>query len=138
MGLDPDPELEPSISPHSARQLLEGMRAEWLRPVVDRLGEAERTIGHLEAERAALAAQVERLTAQATEPRDPPPAPSGLAWIRVTPVPVTVMLGLGCTVISLLGLAGSVDDWGIADTLMAPVLLAALGGFGWYLLAHVQ
>ncbi len=138
MSLNPDPEQAPSNSPLSERQVLEAMRAEWLRPVVDRLGEAERTIGHLQAERAALADQVKRLTAQATEPRDPPRAPSGPAWIRVIPVPVTVLLGLGCIVFSLLGLMGMVEDWGVANALIGPVLLAALGGFGWYLLAHVE
>ena len=140
MSLDPDPELEPSISPLSARQLLEGMRAEWLRPVVDRLGEAERTIGHLEAERAALAAQVERLTAQATEPRDQPPTPSGPAWIRIIPVPVTVMLGLGCMAFALLGSLGVVldlDENSLASTLGGIAFFAVLGSFGCYLLSSV-
>lgn len=53
-----DPERTPSLSPISARQQLEAIRDEWLRPLVDRIGELEREVGRLQAERDAFAAQV--------------------------------------------------------------------------------
>ncbi|MDP9472153.1 MAG: helix-turn-helix domain-containing protein, partial [Chloroflexota bacterium] len=51
-----------SVSP-AARAQLEAVRDEWLQPLVDQLRSAERTIGRLEAERDALAVEVERLKA---------------------------------------------------------------------------
>jgi len=53
-----DPERTPSLPPISARQQLEAIRDEWLRPLVDRIGELEREVGRLQAERDAFAAQV--------------------------------------------------------------------------------
>ncbi len=51
-----------AVSP-AARAQLEAVRDEWLQPLVDQLRSAERTIGRLEAERDALAVEVERLKA---------------------------------------------------------------------------
>src|SRR3954470_19061750 len=43
-------QLPVSVSP-AARSQLEAIRDEWLQPLVDQLGQAQRTIGRLEAER---------------------------------------------------------------------------------------
>ncbi len=53
-----DPERTPAGSPISSRQQLEAIRDEWLRPLIDRIGELEREAGRLQAERDTLAAQV--------------------------------------------------------------------------------
>jgi DNA-binding transcriptional MerR regulator len=49
-----------AVSP-AARSQLEAIRDEWLQPLVDRLGDAERNIGRLEQERDQLRAEVDRL-----------------------------------------------------------------------------
>ncbi len=56
---EPDEQAPPpgAVSP-AARSQLEAIRDEWLRPLVDRIGELEREAGRLQAERDALAAQV--------------------------------------------------------------------------------
>ncbi|MDP9355693.1 MAG: hypothetical protein M3R02_10520 [Chloroflexota bacterium] len=54
---DHPPPPASTVSP-AARSQLEAIRDEWLRPLVDRIGELEREAGRLQAERDALAAQV--------------------------------------------------------------------------------
>jgi hypothetical protein len=49
------------------RAYLEEIRDDWLQPLIDQLREAERTIGHLEAERDQLRAE---LTAAQTMPQE--------------------------------------------------------------------
>ncbi len=56
-GQDESQRDPPAVSP-AARSQLEAIRDEWLRPLVDRIGELEREAGRLQAERDALAAQV--------------------------------------------------------------------------------
>ncbi len=54
--MEPDEQAPPpgAVSP-AARSQLEAIRDEWLRPLVDRIGELEREAGRLQAERDALA-----------------------------------------------------------------------------------
>ncbi len=71
---DQEPTSPPVAVSPAARAQLEAVRDEWLQPLVDQLRSAERTIGRLEAERDALAVEVERLKA-AQDPAVAAPEP---------------------------------------------------------------
>ncbi len=66
-----------AISP-AARSQLEAIRDEWLAPLIDRIQSQAERIGRLEAERDALAAEVERLTSAQDAP-SAAPEPQGEA-----------------------------------------------------------
>ncbi len=72
---------EPAMTGHmaaislAARSQLEAVRDEWLAPLVDRIQSQAERIGRLEAERNALAAEVERLKAAQDAPQAAPLAP---------------------------------------------------------------
>ncbi len=71
-----------AISP-AARSQLEAIRDEWLTPLVDRIQSQAERIGRLEAERDALAAEVERLTSAQDAPHAAP-EPQGEAQATET------------------------------------------------------
>ena len=74
-----DPPGAVAVSP-AARGQLEAIRDEWLRPLVEDLRAAERTIGRLEGERDALARERDALALQLQAARDTAvasPAPPG-------------------------------------------------------------
>ncbi len=68
--MEPDEQAPPpgAVSP-AARSQLEAIRDEWLRPLVDRIGELEREAGRLQAEREAARRERDDLAARVADDR---------------------------------------------------------------------